>query len=83
MALLSAASTRTGFLVSAFVFGSGFGSAYPVLVAHLMKRISSERRGATFGALIGAFDIGVSDWRVECGEELTAEPPDELVALPG
>ena len=67
VALLAAATTRAGFLMSAFVFGAGFGSAYPVLVAHLMKKIAAERRGATFGALIGAFDIGVGTGSMAIG----------------
>jgi MFS family permease len=67
VALLAAATTRAGFLLSAFVFGSGFGSAYPVLVAHLMKKVAADRRGATFGALIGAFDIGVGSGSMAIG----------------
>jgi predicted MFS family arabinose efflux permease len=67
VALLAAARTRTGFLVSAVVFGTGFGSAYPALVAHLMKTVPSERRGATFGALIGAFDVGVGTGSMAIG----------------
>ena len=47
------------FVVSAVVFGVGFGSAYPIFVAHLMHHVAEHRRGATFGALIGAFDTGI------------------------
>jgi MFS family permease len=65
--LLALAESRTGFLVSAFVFGTGFGSAYPIFVAHLMKKVSQERRGATFGALIGAFDIGIGTGSMAIG----------------
>jgi MFS family permease len=67
VALLSMATTRAGFLVSAFVFGTGFGSAYPIFVAHLMKRVDQRRRGATFGALIGAFDTGVGTGSIAMG----------------
>ena len=67
MALLSVATTRTGFLVSAFVFGTGFGSAYPIFVAHLMKKVDNQRRGATFGALIGAFDTGIGTGSITLG----------------
>lgn len=67
VALLSMASTRTGFVVSAFVFGTGFGSAYPIFVAHLMKRVDQRRRGATFGALIGAFDTGIGTGSIAMG----------------
>ncbi len=67
VALLSVATTRTGFLVSAFVFGTGFGSAYPIFVAHLMKKVDHQRRGATFGALIGAFDTGIGTGSITLG----------------
>jgi predicted MFS family arabinose efflux permease len=65
--LLAVAESRTGFVVSAIVFGTGFGSAYPIFVAHLMKRVAQDRRGATFGALIGAFDIGVGTGSMAIG----------------
>jgi MFS family permease len=67
VALLAVATTRTGFLISAFVFGTGFGSAYPIFVAHLMKRVDQNRRGATFGALIGAFDTGIGTGSIAMG----------------
>ena len=67
VALLSMATSRAGFIVSAFVFGTGFGSAYPILVAHLMKRVDQRRRGATFGALIGAFDTGIGTGSIAMG----------------
>jgi MFS family permease len=67
VALLALARSRSGFVVSALVFGTGFGSAYPILVAHLMKRVANERRGATFGALIGAFDTGVGTGSIALG----------------
>jgi MFS family permease len=67
VALLAVASSRPGFVLSAIVFGSGFGSAYPIFVAHLMKRVPQQRRGATFGALIGAFDIGIGTGSMAIG----------------
>jgi predicted MFS family arabinose efflux permease len=65
--LLAAATTRSAMVVSALVFGAGFGSAYPVFVAHLMKQIADHRRGATFGALIGAFDTGIGTGSIAVG----------------
>ena len=38
------------FVASALLFGIGFGSAYPIFVAHLMHHVAEHRRGATFGA---------------------------------
>jgi predicted MFS family arabinose efflux permease len=65
--LLALATTRTAFIVSAVVFGTGFGSAYPIFVAQLMKRVDQQRRGATFGALIGAFDTGIGTGSIAMG----------------
>jgi MFS family permease len=67
VALLSIASTRADFGISALCFGLGFGSAYPIFVAHLMKTVPDHRRGATFGALIGAFDTGIGTGSIAMG----------------
>ena len=55
------------FVVSAMLFGLGFGSAYPLFVAHLMHHVAEHRRGATFGALIGAFDTGIGTGSIAVG----------------
>ena len=49
------------------LFGVGFGSAYPIFVAHLMHHVAEHRRGATFGALIGAFDTGIGTGSIAVG----------------
>ncbi len=67
MAVLVFASTRLAFGLSAVLFGIGFGSAYPVFVAHLMQHVPDHRRGATFGALIGAFDTGIGTGSISVG----------------
>jgi len=67
VSLLAWATTRTGFIVSAILFGAGFGSAYPIFVAHLMHHVPDNRRGATFGALIGAFDTGIGTGSIAIG----------------
>jgi MFS family permease len=64
---LALAHTRTMFIVSAILFGVGFGSAYPIFVAHLMQHVEARRRGATFGALIGAFDTGIGTGSIAVG----------------
>lgn len=61
------ASTRMTFALSAVLFGVGFGSAYPIFVAHLMHHVPDHRRGATFGALIGAFDTGIGTGSISVG----------------
>jgi MFS family permease len=65
--MLTWVTTRSGFVASAMVFGIGFGSAYPIFVAHLMHHVAEHRRGATFGALIGAFDTGIGTGSISVG----------------
>ncbi len=67
IAVLVFASTRMTFALSAMLFGVGFGSAYPIFVAHLMHHVPEHRRGATFGALIGAFDTGIGTGSIAIG----------------
>ena len=54
--------------MSAAIFGTGYGTAYPVYphtcaypvyAAYLLQRVNAARRGAAFGALIAAFDTGI------------------------
>jgi len=65
--LLSIATDRAMFVVSALLSGVGFGSAYPIFVAHLMHHVAEHRRTATFGALIGAFDTGIGTGSIAIG----------------
>jgi len=67
ISVLVFASTRLTFALSAVLFGVGFGSAYPIFVAHLMHHVPDHRRGATFGALIGAFDTGIGTGSISIG----------------
>ena len=50
-------------IASAVLFGIGFGSAYPVFLAHVLRFVDETRRGATFGSIIGAFDTGIGTAR--------------------
>jgi MFS family permease len=59
LALLPLASSRVLLAASAIVFGIGFGTAYPVFVAYVMRDVSAARRGAAFGAILAAFDTGI------------------------
>jgi predicted MFS family arabinose efflux permease len=67
IAVLSMAADRATFVVSALLFGVGFGSAYPIFVAHLMQHVAENRRTATFGAMIGAFDTGIGTGSIAVG----------------
>src|SRR6185436_3550580 len=67
VAVLSMAADRATFVASALLFGVGFGSAYPIFVAHLMHHVAENRRTATFGAMIGAFDTGIGTGSIAVG----------------
>ena len=59
MSCLALGGTRGWMLLSAVVFGVGFGTSYPSYVGYVMKDVSAERRGAAFGAVLAAFDTGI------------------------
>jgi MFS family permease len=59
LALLPFAETRAALMLSAAVFGVGFGTAYPVFAAYATREVGAERRGAAFGAILAAFDTGI------------------------
>jgi MFS family permease len=67
LALLSQAESRSGLILSALVFGVGFGTAYPVFVAYVMRDVSAARRGAAFGAILAMFDTGIGAGSVASG----------------
>ena len=46
-------------LLSAVIFGVGFGSAYPSYIGYVMRGVTADRRGAAFGAILAAFDSGI------------------------
>jgi MFS family permease len=59
LAILSFGGTRTWMLLSAIVFGIGYGTAYPTYVGYVMRGVRPNRRGAAFGAILAAFDTGI------------------------
>jgi MFS family permease len=59
MALFAVSQGRLTLLIAATAFGSGFGLLYPAYTAYIMGRIPPWRRGAAFGAMLAAFDLGV------------------------
>jgi MFS family permease len=59
LAMLALRGTRGSLIASAVVFGLGFGTAWPVFVAYALGNVDARRRGAAFGAIIAAFDIGI------------------------
>jgi MFS family permease len=67
LALLAAGGTRASMIVSAIIFGLGFGTAYPVYVGYVMRDVSPARRGAAFGAILAAFDTGIGTGSTSMG----------------
>lgn len=67
LGLLSAARDRSGLLLSAAVFGAGFGTAYPVYAAHVVRHVDPARRGAVFGSILAAFDVGIGTGSIATG----------------
>lgn len=67
LALLSLGGTRPYLVLSALVFGTGFGTAYPVYAAHVMDHVAPDRRGAAFGGILAAFDTGIGTGSIATG----------------
>jgi len=59
LALVAWARGEASFLAAAALFGAGFGLMYPAFAAYVMGHIPPRRRGAAFGAMIAAFDLGI------------------------
>ena len=67
LVLLALARGRTGLILSAIVFGIGFGTAYPVFAAYVTHGVHEARRGAAFGAILAAFDTGIGSGSTALG----------------
>ena len=67
LGLLALGGTRPWMIASAVVFGTGFGTAYPVYVGYVMQGVAAERRGAAFGAILAAFDTGIGTGSTSMG----------------
>lgn len=59
LSCLAIGGTLGWMLLSAVIFGIGFGTAYPVYVGYVMQGVGADRRGAAFGAILAAFDTGI------------------------
>ena len=67
LSLLAASGSRIGIIVAAAVFGTGFGAAYPVFAAYVMRHVDASRRGAAFGSIHAAFDTGMGSGSIASG----------------
>lgn len=66
-ALLAIGGSRAMFVASALLFGTGFGSAYPLFLGHVMRHVAPARRGAAFGSILAAFDTGIGTGSMTIG----------------
>jgi predicted MFS family arabinose efflux permease len=66
-ALLALGGSRPVLIASALIYGTGFGSAYPVYLGHVLKFVDENRRGAAFGSIIGMFDTGIGTGSIVMG----------------
>jgi MFS family permease len=67
LACLVAGASRFWLILSAVVFGAGFGTAYPVFAGYVMRHVGPERRGAAFGAILACFDTGIGTGSTSMG----------------
>jgi len=67
LGMLAVEASLPWLLASALVFGTGFGTAYPVYAAWVMKQVSPRRRGAAFGGILAAFDTGIGTGSIAIG----------------
>jgi len=65
--VLALGGTRPYLVASALVFGTGFGSAYPLFAAYVMRHIADDKRGAAFGSILAAFDTGIGTGSIGVG----------------
>jgi MFS family permease len=67
LSFLAVGGSRIWQILSASVFGVGFGSAYPIYAAYMLDRIDERRRAAAFGAILMAFDTGIGTGSLATG----------------
>jgi MFS family permease len=58
-AILAFTTARWELILSAVIFGIGFGSAYPAFISFILGNTDPARRARTFGSVIWAFDTGI------------------------
>lgn len=67
LAVLPIATGRSGLVVAAVLFGGGFSTFYPAFSALVLRRVAADRRGAAFGAMLAAFDVGIGSGSILLG----------------
>ena len=59
MVCFALAQGRVTLVLSALVFGAGFGLMHPAFTTYGLEHVPVRRRGAAFGAMLAAFDTGI------------------------
>jgi predicted MFS family arabinose efflux permease len=59
LALLALTRGEGLLVISAVVFGAGFGLMLPAYNTYVLTHVAPNRRGAAFGAMLAAFDTGI------------------------
>lgn len=67
MSLLVIAQGTLTLALAGLTFGAGFGLLYPAYTAYIMSHVPAARRGAAFGAMLAAFDVGVGSGSTTLG----------------
>ena len=57
--LFALAQGHLTLVLSALVFGAGFGLMHPAFTSYVLAHVPARRRGAAFGAMLAAFDTGI------------------------
>lgn len=58
-AILGLSTMKWEMVLSAILFGIGFGGAYPALATFILNNTDPARRARTFGSIVWAFDTGI------------------------
>lgn len=66
-ALIALGGGRAWLVLSAVVFGAGFGSTYSVFLAYVMTHVDASRRAAAFGGVLAAVDTGIGSGSMSLG----------------
>ena len=60
LVVLAAAGTRSTLVLSAIVYGLGFGAAQPALMAMTTDRVPPDERGRAMGTFFTAWEMGIA-----------------------
>jgi len=67
LAALACSRNLSLLVLSAVLYGIGFGSAYPAFTAYVIETGDTLRRGAIFGTILLAFDTGIGSGSILLG----------------